>query len=83
MDVVGVCKLFHYLMEELYQYDPRNRLTGYTKGGATTQFTYDKAGNLLKDDKARYFYDAFNRTEKVETFDGHVVVVKLFCNTCG
>ena len=59
-------------MEELYQYDPRNRLTGYTKGGVTTQFTYDKAGNLLKDDKARYFYDAFNCTEKVETFDGHV-----------
>ena len=39
-----------------------------------TQFTYDNAGNLLKDDKARYTYDAFNRTEKVETFDGHVQI---------
>ena len=40
----------------------------------TTQFTYDNAGNLLKDDKAKYTYDAFNRTEKVETFDGHVQI---------
>ena len=61
-------------MEELYKYDPRNRLTEYIKGGVTTQFTYDNAGNLLKDDKAKYTYDAFNRTEKVETFDGHVQI---------
>ncbi len=61
-------------MEELYAYDPRNRLTEYTKGGKTTAFTYDRAGNLLSDDKARYTYDAFNRTEKVETFDGHVQI---------
>lgn len=59
-------------VEELYQYDPRNRLTAYTKGGVTTMFQYDHAGNLLADDKARYSYDAFNRTEKVETFDGHI-----------
>jgi len=61
-------------VEELYKYDPRNRLTEYTKGGVTTQFTYDNAGNLLKDDRAKYTYDAFNRTEKVETFDGHVQI---------
>ena len=61
-------------IEELYKYDPRNRLTEYTKGGVTTQFTYDNAGNLLRDDKAKYTYDAFNRTEKVETFDGHVQI---------
>ena len=59
-------------VEELYQYDPRNRLTAYTKGGITTAFQYDHAGNLLADDKTRYSYDAFNRTEKVETFDGHI-----------
>lgn len=59
-------------VEELYQYDPRNRLTAYTKGGVTTMFQYDHAGNLLADDKARYSYDGFNRTEKVETFDGHI-----------
>ena len=59
-------------VEELYQYDPRNRLTAYTKGGVTTMFQYDHAGNLLADDKARYRYDGFNRTEKVETFDGHI-----------
>ena len=35
-------------------------------------FQYDHAGNLLADDKARYSYDAFNRTEKVGTFDGHI-----------
>ena len=61
-------------IEELYKYDPRNRLTEYTKGGVTTQFTYDNAGNLLRDDKAKYTYDAFNRIEKVETFDGHVQI---------
>ena len=61
-------------VEELYQYDPRNRLTAYTKNGATTLFRYDHAGNLLADDKARYSYDAFNRTTQVETFDGNIQV---------
>ena len=61
-------------VEELYQYDPRNRLTAYTKNGATTLFRYDHAGNLLSDDKARYSYDAFNRTIQVETFDGNIQV---------
>ena len=59
-------------VEELYQYDPRNRLTAYTKNGVTTPFRYDNAGNLLVDDKARYSYDAFNRTTQVEAFDGNV-----------
>ena len=58
--------------EELYQYDPRNRLMALTRGGVTTPFQYDNAGNLLVDDKARYSYDAFNRTTKVETFDGNI-----------
>ena len=60
--------------EELYQYDPRNRLMTLTRGGVTTPFQYDRAGNLLQDDKAQYTYDAFNRTVKVETFDGNVQV---------
>ena len=60
--------------EELYQYDPRNRLMALTRGGVTTPFQYDNAGNLLQDDKQRYSYDAFNRTVKVETFDGNVQV---------
>ncbi len=60
--------------EELYQYDPRNRLMALTRGGVTAPFQYDNAGNLLRDDKARYSYDAFNRTVKVETFDGNVQV---------
>ena len=58
--------------EELYQYDPRNRLMALTRGGVTTPFQYDRAGNLLQDDKAKYTYDAFNRTVKVETFDGNI-----------
>ena len=66
-----ICRLAHGV-EELYQYDPRNRLTAYTKGGVTTTFQYDRAGNLLADDHARYSYDAFNRAERVETFDGHI-----------
>ena len=28
----------------------------------------------MVDGRARYAYDAFNRTERVETFDGHVQV---------
>ena len=60
--------------EELYQYDPRNRLMALTRGGVTAPFQYDNAGNLLQDDKARYSYDAFNRTVKVETFDGSIQV---------
>jgi len=40
----------------------------------TAAFQYDNAGNLLRDDQADYSYDAFNRTTKVETFDGNVQV---------
>ena len=40
----------------------------------TTPYQYDNAGNLLRDDQADYSYDAFNRTTKVETFDGNVQV---------
>ena len=61
-------------MAESYQYAPENHLTEYTKGGVKTTFTYDNAGNLTADDRAHYTYDLFNRTEKVETFDGHVQV---------
>ena len=61
-------------MEELYRYDSRNRLREYTKGGMTTEFTYDKAGNLIRDDRATYAYDAFNRTSRVETFDGNIQI---------
>ena len=60
--------------QEEYRYDPANHLTEYTKGGETTTFTYDKAGNLTADDRTRYTYDLFNRTEMVETFDGHVQI---------
>ncbi len=61
-------------IEELYQYDKRNRLTAHTKGGVTSQYEYDNAGNLLKDDKAQYTYDAFNRNTKVETFNGNIQI---------
>ena len=61
-------------VEELYQYDPGNRLTEYVKGGMRAKYEYDNAGNLLVDDKVRYAYDTFNRTERVETFDGHVQI---------
>ncbi|MDE7275033.1 MAG: hypothetical protein K2N95_18640 [Lachnospiraceae bacterium] len=60
--------------EELHQYDKRNRLTAHTKGGVTSQYEYDNAGNLLKDDRARYEYDAFNRNTKVETFNGNIQI---------
>ncbi len=32
------------------------------------------AENLLKDDKARYVYDGFNRNTKVETFNGNIQI---------
>ena len=68
--------------EELYQYDPRNRLMALTRGGVTTPFQYDNAGNLLQDDKARYSYERFNRTVKVETFDGNVQVNRYDAEAC-
>ena len=40
----------------------------------TSQYEYDNAGNLLKDDRARYEYDAFNRNTKVETFNGNIQI---------
>lgn len=49
-------------------------LTECTKGGVTSQYEYDNAGNLLKDNKARYEYDAFNRNTKVETFNGNIQI---------
>lgn len=60
--------------EELYQYDPRNRLTRLTRNGESTDFAYDAAGNLLRDGQAAYAYDGFNRTVKVETFDGNIQI---------
>ena len=61
-------------VEEQYVYDPRNRLVSHSKDGIITPFRYDHAGNLLADDKALYSYDAFNRTERVETFDGNIQI---------
>ena len=60
--------------EEQYRYDKCNRLTAHTKGGVTTQYEYDNAGNLLKDARAEYEYDAFNRNTKAETFDGNIQI---------
>ena len=60
--------------EERYGYDAGNRLTGYTRKGVTISFVYDGAGNLLRDNRAEYSYDGFNRTVRVETFDGHIQV---------
>ncbi len=47
-------------------------LLSYTKDGIQTVYEYDKSGNLLKDDKAAYSYDAFNCQTAVETFDGNI-----------
>ena len=61
-------------VEEYYSYDKLNHLTDYEKNGIHTEFQYDAAGNLLKDDRASYTYDAFNRNTKVETFDGNIQI---------
>ena len=61
-------------VEERYFYDKRKRLTDYEKNGVHTEFQYDAAGNLLKDDRASYTYDAFNRNTKVETFGGNIQI---------
>lgn len=61
-------------VEEQYAYDPRNRLVSHSKDGIITPYRYDHAGNLLADDKALYSYDAFNRAERVETFDGNIQI---------
>ena len=61
-------------VEERYYYDKRNRLTAQEKNGVHTEFQYDAAGNLVKDGKAAYTYDAFNRNTRVETFDGNIQI---------
>ena len=61
-------------VEEGYQYDAGNRLTALIRKGKRIPFRYDEAGNLLQDDRAEYSYDAFNRTVRVETFDGHIQI---------
>ncbi len=67
-------------IEELYQYDPRNRLTNLTTRNSIndeetrTNFIYDNAGNLIKDNKAIYEYNEFNQTTKVETFDANIQI---------
>ena len=61
-------------LEETYAYDKRNRLTAQEKNGVHTEFRYDAAGNLVKDDTASYTYDAFNRNTRVETFDGNIQI---------
>ncbi len=60
--------------EERYYYDKRNRLTAQEKNGVHTEYQYDAAGNLVRDDKAAYTYDAFNRNTRVETFDGNIQI---------
>ncbi len=36
------------------------------------KYSYDEQGNLIRDDKATYNYDAFNRMIKVERLDGNI-----------
>ena len=60
--------------EDLYSYDPRNRLVSHTRDGVTTPLVYDEAGNLLRDGRASYEYDGFNRAVKSESFDGNIQV---------
>ncbi len=58
--------------EETYFYDTRNRLVERRTKGETEHYTYDEAGNLLRDGRGTYIYDAFHRNSKVETFSGEV-----------
>ncbi len=60
--------------EEIYSCDSRNRLTERRGKGGIETYTYDEAGNLLRDGRAIYTYDAFNRTAKVETFSGEIQI---------
>lgn len=62
-----------------YIYGVGNRLLEMTTRSGSgrediTKFEYDPQGNLLKDGKARYTYDSFNRLQKAETFDGQVQI---------
>ena len=59
---------------EVYHYDRRNRLTERRGKGGREYYTYDEAGNLLRDGRAAYTYDAFQRTSKVETFSGEIQI---------
>lgn len=68
-------------MEEQYEYDERNHLSRQSLINPldsimqkVTEYTYDAQGNLLKDDKAQYTYDSFNRAVKAETADGQIQI---------
>lgn len=61
-------------VEETCFYDRRNRLTRRRTKGGSEYYTYDEAGNLLRDGRASYTYDGFNRTSKVETFSGEIQI---------
>lgn len=65
-------------MEEKYSYDTCGRLVKKTRlSGETSEtavYEYDRAGNLLQDDKAVYRYDSFNRNVQTMTNDGNVQV---------
>ncbi len=65
-------------MEEKYSYDACGRLIKKTRlSGETSEtavYEYDRAGNLVRDDRAVYHYDSFNRNVQTETNDGNVQV---------
>ena len=68
------CTVPTVALEESYIYDSRNRLKERRGKGGCEHYTYDEAGNLLKDGRASYTYDAFNRTSRVETFSGEIQI---------
>ena len=65
-------------MEETYSYDACGRLIKKTRlSGETSEtavYEYDRAGNLLQDDRAVYHYDSFNRNVQTMTNDGNVQI---------
>jgi YD repeat-containing protein len=61
-------------IKEQYIYDVNNRLTSQIVNGRGENYRYDDAGNLLRDAKNTYEYDAFCRTSKVTTKAGDVQI---------
>ena len=63
-------------METIYEYDSCNRLMSIRdeKGELLSEYSYDRQGNLLRDDRAEYTFDDRNRVVKAETFDGNVQI---------
>ena len=60
-----------------------NEITERVTDAGHTAFTYDAAGNLIKDDKHHYFYDAWNRIVRIVRLSDSCEIAKYGYDALG